>query len=183
MSENRIGGNYNLLPVAPPNNGSVKEKNAVIQTEPHLHIGTKSINANLKSAFETYDRVVHEKSKFSFLNFFKNLFHRGRKGALEQASNTLNILKDENGNLTLEKLKNGADTFNRALLNKALPKAVKEALAELMTELKNETGVRFPYSEEQLKTIFASVNENKNNLLGEGGGGKVYTDTDGRLAF
>ena len=52
-----------------------------------------------------------------------------------------------------------------------------------MTELKNETGVRFSYSEEQLKTIFASVNGNKNNLLGKGGSGEVYTDNDGRLAF
>ena len=93
----RISGDNNLSAI--PQNNAIKEENAVIQTEPHLHIGTKSINAILKSAFETYDRVVHEKSKSSFLNFFKNLFHGGRKGALEQANNALNALKGGNGNL------------------------------------------------------------------------------------
>lgn len=120
-----------------------------------------------------------------FKNSWKNFWNRGRKGALLQTQAALDTLKGKDGKFTLEKLEYSTGLFNEALNNKGLSQETRNALKALVNELKAETGIYFKttYSEKQLKTMFASVKQHEENLLGEGSYGKVYTNDDGRLAF
>ena len=178
MSLNRISGNDSALRIA--QNNATGGENSVLQGGQNFNVDGKTNKTFLAEAFDTINRMVTEKTKPGLKNFWKNFWNRERKQALMDTKAALDILKDENGNFTLGKLEYNTGLFNEALNNKGLSKASRDALENLVKELKAETSYfKTTYSEDQLKEMYYSISKNKSNLLGEGSFGKVYAGKNG----